>query len=149
MQLFNTKPINEKGPTNIIPSVPEGCLIDFDIKVIDLLKELQAKKQPRKEKLLNAYLELKRELGRRPTYLELHLQGNAPSQEYKQEFKSYVGFLYWTDELSDLEKEAFIEAEDWLIEVAKTGMTKSYKMVVLKYMLSRGVNHWLNPVTPD
>jgi HKD family nuclease len=26
-------------------------------------------------------------LGRRPTYLELHLKGNAQSQEYKQEIK--------------------------------------------------------------
>jgi superfamily II DNA or RNA helicase len=149
MQLFNTEPIKEIGPMKIIPSVPEGCLIDFDIKIIDLLKELQAKKQPRKEKLLNAFYELKRELGRRPTYLELHLQGNAPSQEYKQEFKSYVGFLYWADELSDLEKKAFKDAEDWLIEVEKTGMAKSYKMVVLKYMLSRGVDNWLDPVTPE
>jgi Type III restriction enzyme, res subunit len=90
-----------------------------------------------------------RELGRRPTYLELHLQGNAPSQEYKQEYKSYVGFLNWADELSVIEKEAFKEAGDWLIEVEKTGMAKSYKMVVLKYMLSRGVDHWLEPVTPE
>lgn len=149
MQLFNTEPIKEKGPVNIIPSVPEGCLIDFDIKVINLLKELQAKKQPRKEKLFNAYHELKRELGRRSTYLELHLQGKAPSQEYKQEFKSFVGFLYWADELSDSEKEAFKESEEWLIEVEKTGMSKSYKMVVLKYMLSRGLEHWLDPVTPE
>jgi Helicase conserved C-terminal domain len=149
MQLFNTEPPQEKDRRDVIPSVPTGCLIDFDIQVIDLLKELRAKKQPRKEKLLNAYYELKRELGRRPTYLELHLQGNAPSQEYKQEFKSYVGFLYWSDELPDLEKEAFIEAKDWLIEVEKTGMTKSYKMVVLKYMLSRGEGHWLKPVTPE
>jgi superfamily II DNA or RNA helicase/HKD family nuclease len=149
MRLFNTEPAKEKGPVNIIPSMPEGCLIDFDIKVIDLLKELQTKKQPRKEKLLNAYHELKRELGRRPTYLELHLQGNAPSQEYKQEFKSYVGFLNWADELSDIEKVAFKEAEDWLIEVEKTGMAKSYKIVVLKYMLSRGVDNWLDPVTPE
>jgi hypothetical protein len=98
---------------------------------------------------LNAYFELKRELGRRPTYLELHLQGNAPSQEYKQKFKSYVGFLYWADEMSNLEKEAFKEAEEWLVEVEKTGMAKSYKMVVLKYMLSRGEDHWLDPVTPE
>jgi hypothetical protein len=46
-------------------------------------------------------------------------------------------------------KEAFIEAEDWLIEVEKTGMAKSYKMVVLKYMLSRGTERWLDPVTPE
>lgn len=149
MQLFNTESTKEKSRTDVVPSVPTGCAIDLDIQVIDLLKELQTKKQPRKEKLLNAYLELKKELGRRPTYLELHLKGNAPSQEYRQEFKSLVGFLYWADELSDPEKEAFKEAEDWLIEVEKTGMAKSYKMVVLKYMLSRGVDDWLDPVTRE
>jgi superfamily II DNA or RNA helicase/HKD family nuclease len=149
MQLFNTELVKEKGPVNIIPSVPEGCLIDFDIKVIDLLKELQAKKQPRKEKLFNAYHELKRELGKRPTYLEIHLNGKAPSQEYKQEFKSYVGFLYWAGELSEFEKKSFKKAENWLIEVESTVMRKSYKMVLLKYMLSRGINDWQVPVTPE
>ncbi len=149
MQLFNTEPQQNKDRRDVIPSVPTGCFIDLDIQVIDLLNELRAKKQPRKENLLNAYHELKRELGRRPTYLELHLQGNAPSKEYKQEFKSYVGFLIWADELSGSEKEAFKEAEDWLNEVEKTGMSKSYKMIVLKYMLSRGVDHWLHPVTPE
>ncbi|KAA0966371.1 hypothetical protein FQ087_09110 [Sporosarcina sp. ANT_H38] len=28
-------------------------------------------------------------------------------------------------------------------------MTKSYKMIVLHYMLSRGQDSWLNPVTPE
>jgi hypothetical protein len=28
-------------------------------------------------------------------------------------------------------------------------MAKSYKMVALKYMLSRGVDNWLDPITPE
>jgi superfamily II DNA or RNA helicase len=44
MQLFDTEPAKEKGRMLVIPSVPTGCSIDFDIQVIDLLKELQAKK---------------------------------------------------------------------------------------------------------
>lgn len=28
-------------------------------------------------------------------------------------------------------------------------MTKSYKMLVLSYMLSKGPEHWLDPVTPE
>jgi hypothetical protein len=73
----------------------------------------------------------------------------TPSREYKQEFKSYVGFLYWAGELTDLETEAFKEADDWLIEVERTVMTESYNMIVLKYMLSRGVDNWLDPITPE
>ncbi len=39
--------------------------------------------------------------------------------------------------------------QNWLLEVNGTGMTKSYKMVVLKYMPSRGRNKWLDPITAE
>ena len=67
--------------------------------IIDLLQELIRKKQPRKDKLRSVYLEVKEDITRRPTYLELHLQGKVNSQEYHQEFGSYIGFLYWAKEL--------------------------------------------------
>jgi hypothetical protein len=34
----------------------------------------------------------------------LHLKGAAESVQYRQEFKSYVGFLEWANELSEREK---------------------------------------------
>jgi hypothetical protein len=77
--------------------MPANCQVTFDVKVIDLLKELSKKRQPRREKLKDSYFELKQELGRRPTYLELHLKGSSTSSEYSQEFKSYVGFLNWAN----------------------------------------------------
>jgi hypothetical protein len=67
-------------------------------------------------------------------------------REYKQEFHSYVGFLYWANELNELETEAFHRVEPWLREVESTGMLKSYKMIVLLFMLERGSEHWLDPV---
>ena len=103
-----------------VPAVPAGCSMTLETGVINLLKELAAKKQPRKEKLLSAYMELKREWGRRPTYLELHLYGKASSREYKQEFNSYFGFLYWADELTEEEREIYRQSERWLTEVEKT-----------------------------
>ncbi|MGF7048396.1 hypothetical protein J2T13_002904 [Paenibacillus sp. DS2015] len=68
---------------------------------------------------------MKQELGRIPTYLELHLHGNSGSQQYRNEFGSYIGFLHWAELLS---------YEAWLRDVEKTVMTKSYKMIVLLYM---------------
>ena len=56
---------------------------------------------------MNDYMALKQELGRRPSYLELHLKGGSESTFYKQEFKSYVGFLLWADELSEREQQVF------------------------------------------
>ncbi|MCZ0757110.1 DEAD/DEAH box helicase family protein, partial [Anoxybacillus sp. J5B_2022] len=150
LSLFDTK----RGETSkkrekLLPTVPELCEMDLDVRVIDLLEEMRRKRQPRREKLLYDYQELKQELGRRPTYLELHLHGRSEAKEYRDEFKSYVGFLYWADELSEREKEVFLKYESWLVEVERTTMTKSYKMVVLQAMLNRGPSRWHLPITPN
>lgn len=129
-------------------TAPPNCVINLEVDVIDLLKELATKRQPRKERLCTAYFELKQELGRRPSYLELHLQGRADSREYRQEFGSYVGFLYWAGELSEHHAGIFEQYEAWLKEVEGTAMSKSYKMVLLLAMLNRGLDQWYKPITP-
>lgn len=131
------------------PTVPAVCEFNLDLKVINLLKEMAKKRAPRRDALVAAYFELKRELGRRPDYLEYHLQADADSKAVKQEFGSYFGMLAYAGELDDEELEVWETYKDWFIEVEKTGMNKSYKMVVLLYMLSRGSKHWTDPVTPE
>ncbi|MFD2212377.1 DEAD/DEAH box helicase family protein [Metabacillus endolithicus] len=148
LSLFDTS--ERKGKeTTTIPTVPQSCGINLELNVINLLKEMTKKKQPRKEKLLQSYRDLKQELGRRPTYLELHLKGQSESIQYRQEFKSYIGFLNSAEELTEQEKLVFQKYEDWLVEVEKTGMAKSYKMVVLLAMLERGPSDWYKPVTAE
>lgn len=138
------------GTSNPIePLVPSACEFNLEIQVIDLLKELNKKRAPRKEAVVLAYRELKREFGRRPTYLEFHLHANADSRIVKQEFKSWFGLLAYAGELDETEQEVWLNHKDWLIEVERTGMTKSYKMVVLSYMLSKGEDYWLDPITPQ
>ncbi|MFV8829539.1 DEAD/DEAH box helicase family protein [Alkalihalobacterium sp. APHAB7] len=150
LRLLDTRKDDErtKSPSSV-PQVPANCFINFEMEVIQLLDELRKKRQPRKEQLRQAYFELKQELGKRPTYLELHLYGNADTNNYKQEFKSYAGFLYWANELHETEEDVFKAYETWLQEVERTGMNKSYKMVVLSYMLSCGLEKWTSPVTPE
>ncbi|MCL9968968.1 DEAD/DEAH box helicase family protein [Anoxybacillus kestanbolensis] len=148
LALFDTQKEERKKRKSMVPVVPDGCVVDFDVRVVHLLEEMRRKRQPRKEKLLVDYYDVKQQLGRRPTYLELHLHGRSEAKEYRDEFKSYVGFLYWADELSEREKEVFLKYESWLIEVERTVMTKSYKMVVLQAMLNRGPSHWHLPITP-
>ncbi|WP_163150679.1 DEAD/DEAH box helicase family protein [Anoxybacillus sp. MB8] len=149
LALFDTKKEEKRKQKSTIPVVPDGCVIDFDVRVVHLLEEMRRKRQPRKEKLLIDYYDVKQQLGRRPTYLELHLYGRSVAKEYRDEFKSYVGFLYWADELSEREKEVFLRYESWLVEVERTTMTKSYKMVVLQAMLNRGSSRWHLPMTPN
>ncbi|MCK1992166.1 DEAD/DEAH box helicase family protein [Peribacillus muralis] len=145
LSLFDTD-LNRKAKA-IELVVPELCDIQLDIQVINLLKEMGKKKQPRRAKLVNDYHILKQELGRRPTYLELHLKGASDSPQYRQEFSSYYGFLEYAKELSEHESEIFHRYEQWLLEVEKTGMTKSYKLVVLLAMLERGEDSWFKPIT--
>lgn len=153
LSLFQLNPEDEeRGRKTVNPAVitaaPPNCTINLEIGVINLLETMRAKRQPLKEKLLFAYLELKREWGRRPTYLELHLHGRAPIKAYRQEFRSCVCFLNWAGELTEHEQSEFIKAERWLQEVESTVMTKSYKMVLLLAMLERGRAHWRDPITP-
>jgi superfamily II DNA or RNA helicase/HKD family nuclease len=128
--------------------LPPGCIIDLEIGVINWLDSLLGKRNPRKENLRTSYLDLKKELGRRPTYLELHAHGRARSQDYRSEFKSYAGFLLWAGELSEEESRVYMQAESWLKEVEGTGMNKSYKMVLLYTMLERGPKRWQEPISP-
>ncbi|REK56547.1 MAG: DNA helicase [Thermobacillus sp.] len=134
---------------NLIAAIPDNCSIRLETEVINLLDELGRKKLPHRERLLQAFMDLKNELGRIPTYLELHLQGRANSWEYRNEFGSYVGFLHWAEQLSEAEAEVYHRYEAWLRDVEKTTMTKSYKMVVLLHMLERGEDRWIEPVTPE
>ncbi|WP_407270375.1 DEAD/DEAH box helicase family protein [Radiobacillus sp. PE A8.2] len=151
LSLFDAERPDGKGKKKreVVPIVPGACEVNLDVQVVNLLQELAKKKQPRKEKLLHAYYNLKEELGYRPTYLEMHLHGNVNSKEFKQEFKSFAGFLSWADELEEQEQSVFLDYKDWLEEVEKTVMSKSYKMVLLSYMLSRGEAKWHKPVTPE
>ncbi len=132
-----------------VAEAPAGCLIELEQGVINLFEMLAARRQPRKEQLRSSYLELKRELGRRPTYLELHLYGKVDSRGYRQEFKSYAGFLYWAGELGGHEQAVFMAYESWLREVEGTAMAKSYKMVLLLAMLQRGPSEWMKSITPQ
>ncbi|MGV2622916.1 UNVERIFIED_CONTAM: DEAD/DEAH box helicase family protein [Halobacillus marinus] len=151
MQLFEKDAIakKEKKSVSIVPRVPEGCEIHMETETIQLLEELLRKRSPRKERAIQTYYQVKQDLGRRPTYLDLHLHGSIESKEYKQIWKSYAGFLTAMEELSEKEVIVYEKHKQWMEEVEGTSMAKSYKMVVLKYMLSRGRGAWVDPVTPE
>ncbi|KZR59696.1 DEAD/DEAH box helicase family protein [Pseudobacillus badius] len=150
MQVFDLqREENEGKRTALIPTVPENCQIEFDVKAIELLQEMNRKRSPRKEQLRFAYEDIKLELGRRPTYLEFHLQANADSKAVKEYYRSYPGFLQAINELSEKEEEVFFRYKEWLQEAERTPMSKSYKMVVLLYMLSKGPDRWLEPIAAE
>ena len=149
MQLFDVSKGKDSRRSAIQPVVPDSCTINMETEAIQLLEELLKKRSPRKERVKLEYQRVKEELGRRPSYWEMHLHGTVNSKEFKQIWKSYAGFLASIEELTDKEFEVYGKYRAWLEEVEQTSMTKSYKMVLLKYMLSRGVNNWMKPIKPE
>ena len=130
-------------------SLPELCTFNLETEIIDLVKEMARKAASHKQRLIYEYFRLKEEMGTRPTYLDYHLKSGIIATNVKKEFGSYVGMLKEAGELNEQELEAFELYKGWLEEVEKTAMTKSYKMVLLKYMLSRGADHWYEPAKAE
>ncbi|OLS38264.1 DNA helicase [Alkalihalophilus pseudofirmus] len=132
-----------------IPSVPDLCSFDLETEVIDLLNQLQLKRKPRRERMIASFHNVVRELGRRPTYKELHLQGSFDGNQYRVEFGSFYTLLKEANAIDEEQIATYELYLDWLKEVESTDMNKSYKMVVLSYMLTRGKNDWFKAITPS
>lgn len=126
---------------------PPGCVIEFDTRALELIHRLRQPSQ-RKLRLIEQYEQIKYELGRRPSYVEIGEYAAVP-QGYKQEWGSYVGFLKEHQELSDEEIEAYDANRELIEQVEKTIMNRSYKMVVLLAMLERGEERWMEPITAE
>ena len=101
---------------------------------------------PRREQLKEAYVDLKLDLGHRPSYLEFHVKSGTYSQWIRREYGSYIGFLSVLKELNSEEEQAFEQGRDWIETVERTLMQRSYKMVLLKVALRRG-NTWIAPLS--
>ncbi|MER2009694.1 MAG: hypothetical protein ABS939_19840 [Psychrobacillus sp.] len=134
----------KRGETEPI-TPPPGCVIEFDTRALEFIHRLRQPSQ-RKLRLIEQYEQIKYELGRRPSYVEIGEYAAVP-QGYKQEWGSYVGFLKEHQELSDEEIEAYDANRELIEQVEKTIMNRSYKMVVLLAMLERGEERWMEPIT--
>lgn len=142
----------EKGGKKLTPSeqiAETACQLHFDISVIDLLAEMAKKNRNYKQQIIDVYVDLKMELGRRPSYLEMYLQSGFQDINIAREFGSYIGMLKEAGELPERELAIFEVYEPLLQEIEKTSMTRSYKMVVLYAMLGRGAAKWYKPITAE
>ncbi|XEC95685.1 hypothetical protein AB6A23_03675 [Paenibacillus tarimensis] len=97
LQLLMEPPEDDgkKTPAAAIPSASAGSVLKLETAVVNLLEKLSRKRMPLRDKLQRAFLGLLNELGRIPTYLELHLHNRENSKGYEQTFGSYVAFLHW------------------------------------------------------
>lgn len=108
--------------------LPDGCFVNFDLEIIDFLKELDS------EGAQNEYEALRETFGRRPTLSEFYRAGASVSQMRRQ----YGGWFSFVDSMGDLSSEEKLCAdrhEKFYREVETTAMTKSFKMILLEALL--------------
>lgn len=113
------------------PQLPDGCLLDVELDVKDLIREFL----PTGPKEANqAYRALRDALGRRPTLLEVFVQGFLPRSISAAE-GSWFAFAMAEEDLNPDERRIFEQFGDWFKMLETTSLTKSYKMVVLRVLL--------------
>jgi len=124
-------------------SLAEGCLVNFDLRLLDLFEELR-RYDPLPERLRSEYFRLKADLGRRPLRLDVHVGSDLSSQEFLrprhlQPQKGYLRFLADLGELT-AEEEGWLgtEVEEFLLDLETTSMSKLYKIPTMGAFIQEG-----------
>lgn len=122
-------------------ALPDGCYVNYDLKIIDFLKSLDSA-GPQKD-----YEALRSSFGRRPSLAEFYRSG-ASVLAMRQQHGNWFTFIGGMAELDDAEARVLAGLESFLKEVEITPMTKSFKMVLLEGLLE--LNGLAKPPTlPD
>lgn len=125
---------------------PDDCLVDFDIRLIDLFKELDKKSFSVKEKIRKEYCRIKELIdGKVPTRMELFSYMEHDIYEYcmkhakENVFRRYLEYLHDLGELTEEEEILYSGiGREFLSLIETTDMTKVYKMPVLYSFYNQG-----------
>lgn len=125
---------------------PDDCLVDFDIRLIDLFRTMAKSSLKVKERIYNEYLRVKDELdGKVPTRMELftlmedEIYQVCMNKSKENPFRNYLGYLYELNELSQAEEKLNnTKGREFLNMLETTDMQKSYKMPILLAFYNSG-----------
>ena len=145
--LLTGKKLSEKELFNPADrtSFPDDCIIDFDMKLIDLFVEMDKKHLKLKDQIRNEYFRVKDLLGKRPsrielfTYMDDDVYQMAIAHSKDNPFKRYLEYLKDLVELT-LEEEELYQGlgREFINLIENTNMTKVYKMPVLMSFYNHG-----------
>ena len=124
---------------------PDDCLIDFDMKLIDLFAQMDKKHLKVRDQIRNEYFRVKDLLGKRPSRLELFTYMDADvyqmvmTHSKDNPFKRYLEYLKeWKELTADEEFLYRGMGREFINLMENTNMTKVYKMPVLKAFYNQG-----------
>ena len=125
---------------------PDDCIVDFDMRLIDLFQELNKKSLSVKERIKQEFYRIKELLEKVPTRMELFTYMEEEIYEYCMKhakanpFRKYLEFLFEMQELAVSEKELYASiGREFLVLLETTDMQKVYKMPIL-YSFYNGGN---------
>ncbi len=122
---------------------PLDCLIDFDLDLLDLFKQMEKREQKFEDRFLAEVLALQEEIGHLPSRVELFNLMNpdlfdlTQSRGPKNPLNHYFEFLASHQLLSDNQFRLYNSQAKELIELLETtSMSRIYKMPVLEAFVS-------------
>lgn len=125
---------------------PDDCIVDFDMRLIDLFKELEKKSLSIKERIKKEFYRVKELLnGKVPTRMELFTYMDDDVYQYcikhskENLFRRYLDFLKELNELSEGEEKVCSGiGREFLALIETTDMQKVYKMPILYAFYNHG-----------
>ena len=124
---------------------PDDCLIDFDMKLIDLFEEMDKKQMKLRDRIRGEFYSVKELLGHTPSRLELFtymdddVYQSAVGNSKENPFKRYLEYRKQLDELTEDEKLIYGSiGREFISLIENTNMTKVYKMPVLIAFCDKG-----------
>lgn len=127
-------------------NIPDDCIIDFDMKLIDLFEEMDKKQLKLKDRIKKEYFRIKELLGKSPsrtelfTYMDDEIYQMARTRLKEKPFKKYLEYKEELGELTEKEKEVCksVDSMKFIMFIENTSMTKVYKMPVLMSFIKNG-----------
>ena len=138
--LSGTKNFGENSVRNYIDmEYPDDCIVDFDMRLIDLFKELDKKSISAKDRIKQEFFRVKELLdGKVPTRMELFTYMDDDIYQYcmkhakENPFRRYIDFLNEIKLLLEEEKILYSGiGREFLSLIETTDMQKVYKMPIL------------------
>ena len=124
---------------------PDDCLIDFDMKLIDLFSEMDKKHLKVRDQIRKEYYRVKEFLGRIPsrmdlfTYMDDDIYRVAITHSKDNPFKRYLDFRKELGELTEEENLLYSGiGREFINLIENTNMSKVYKMPVLMAFYNHG-----------
>ena len=125
---------------------PDDCIVDFDMRLVDLFKELDKKSLSVRERIRQEYYRIKELLDDKvPTRMELFTYMEDDIYQYcmknakENPFRRYMDFLYELHELSADEEVVYGSiGREFLSLIETTDMQKVYKMPILYSFYNHG-----------